>query len=333
MRWKPILLVNVFRKSVVSYGLLDQLNMIAFSFLLVIVLYSLQVHGHVVHTVQIAKNHNELMNQLKHNSDILEREKVQLKNNQSQLKAYLAQHKANCTTELKMIEDKDEETLRKGGAHVSTMHDLLSALQKEEQVHVQLTEELKKLSTVLELFQIQYIVIDGDLKLSSARRHNGTLDRCNEVSIALKDELIKIRSGFIRNPLTLTRTLSAEELARMMEEGKVRDKSRINKNLAIQLTELIEKLEKQKQSCLQTKQDKNIVLQEVIKFQVTAQNSKIYLEKLLSEAVEHSKAIRLELTTGRKFVRQLTEKVSKKKNSIVQYKDDSACYKAIEESV
>lgn len=333
LRWKPILLVNVFRLSVCTNDSLDHLIMIAFAFLLVTVLCSLQVHGHVSHTVQPAKNHNEIIKQLKANSKILDAELDQLKSNQNQLKVYQEQLKANCTTELKTIEDKHKQAMNKGNERITAMYDLLKALRQEENVHIELTKELEKLSTVLELFQIQYSVLAGDLKLLKDRKLNGSLDRCNEISTALKAEQIKIRSGFARNPFTLVKTRTGEELARMQAESDVRTKTIINKNTNSDLKRLIEEFEKEKQECLDKKKKNHDVLQEAMAHQVTTQNSKIVIEKLLNNAVEHSKVIRLELKTGRKFVRQLTEKVSKKRSAIMQYKGDSACYKTIEEYV
>lgn len=333
LRWKPILLVNVFRMPVLTKDLLDQLNMIAFGFFVVTVLSSLQVHGHVGHTVQPAKNHDEVMKQLKHNSNILDVELQHLKSNQSQLKAYLLQHQATCATELETIAVNHKQAMSKGNQEIDTMYDLLAALQKEEQVHIKLTEELERLSKVLELFQIQYIVLKGDLTLLNGRRFNGSLDRCKEISTALKGELIKIRSGFARNPLTFVKTQSDEDLARMQAESDLRTKSMINKNAATDLKILTTKVEYEKNKCLDEKKNRNALLQEATAFKETSQNSKIAVDNLLKEAVEHSNVIRLELKTGREFVRRLTVKVIQKRNAIMQYKDDSACYKAIEESV
>lgn len=333
LRWKPILLVNVFRMSVLTEDLLDQLNMIAFGFFVVTVLSSLQVHGHVGHTVQTDKNHNEIMKQLKHNSNILDIELQHLKSNQSQLKAYLSQHQTTCTTELETIADKHRQAMSKGNQEINKMYDLLNALQQEEKVHIQLTEELERLSTVLELFQIQYIVLNGDLKLLSGRRLNGSLDRCKEITTALKGEQVNIRSGFIKNPFTFVKTRSNEDLARMQAESDLRTKSTINKNAATDLKILTTNVEHEKKKCLEQKKNSNALLKEATAFQETSQKSKIVVEKLLNDAVEHSKVIRLELKTGREFVRQLTVKVSKKRNAIMQHKDDSACYKSIEESV
>lgn len=307
--------------------------MIAFGFLLVTVLGSLQVHGHVSHTVQPANNHHEIMKQLKANSKILDAELEQLKSNHNQLKVYQEQHKANCTTELETIADKHKQAMNKGSESISAMYVLLKALRQEENVHIELTKELEKLSTVLELFQIQYSVLAGDLKLLKDRKLNGSLDRCNEISTALKAEQIKIRSGFARNPFTLVKTRTGEELARMQAESDVRSKTIINKNTNSDLKRLKDEFEEEKQKCFDEKRKNNIVLQEAMAHQVTTQNSKIAVEKLLKNAVEHSKVIRLELKTGREFVRQLTEKVSKKRSAIMQYKGDSACYKTIEESV
>lgn len=333
LRSKPILLVNVFRLSVLTNDSLYHLNMIAFGFLLVTVLCSLQVHGHVSHTVQTAKNHQEIIKHLKANSKILDAELDQLKSNQNQLKVYQEQHKANCTTELETIADKHKQAMNKGNERITAMYDLLKALRQEENVHIELTKELEKLSTVLELFQIQYSVLAGDLKLLKDRKLNGSLDRCNEISTALKAEQIKIRSGFARNPFTFVKTRTGEELDRMQAESDVRTKTIINKNTNSDLKRLIEEFEKEKQECLDEKKKNHDVLQEAMAHQVTTQNSKIVIEKLLNDAVEHSKVIRLELKTGREFVRQLTEKVSKKRSAIMQYKGDSACYKTIEESV
>lgn len=333
LRWKPILLVNVFRLSVLTNDLLDHLNMIAFGFLLVTVLCSLQVHGHVSHTVQPAENHKEIMEQLKANSKILDAELEQLKSNQKQLTVYLEQHKANCTTELESIADNQKQAMNKGSESITAMYDLLKDLRQEENVHIELTKELEVLSKVLELFQIQYSVIIGDLKLLKDRKLNGSLDRCNEITTALKAELIKIRSGFARNSLTFVKTRTNEELARMQAESDVRSKARINKNLNSDIKLLLDLFETEKQRCFDEKKKNNDVLQEAMAHQVTSQNSKIVIEKLLNDAVEHSKVIRLELKTGREFVRRLTEEVSKKRSAIMQYKGDSACYKAIEESV
>lgn len=333
LRWKPILLVNVFRLSVLTNDLLDHLNMIAFGFLLVTVLCSLQVHGHVSHTVQPAKNHKEIMKQLKDNSKILDAELEQLKSNQNQLKVYFEQHKANCTTELKTIADKNKQAINKGSESINAMYELLKALVQEENVQIELTKELEKLSTVLELFQIQYSVLAGDLKLLKDRKLNGSLDRCNEIATALKAELIKIRSGFARNPLTFVKTRTNEELARMQAESDVRMKTTINKNANSDLKQLNDQFEKEKQKCFDEKKKNHAVLQEAMSHQATSQNSKIVIEQLLKNAVEHSHVIRLELKTGREFVRRLTEKVSKLRSAIMQYKGDSACYKAIEESV
>lgn len=307
--------------------------MIAFGFLLVTVLGSLQVHGHVSHTVQPANNHHEIMKQLKANSKILDAELEQLKSNHNQLKVYQEQHKANCTTELETIADKHKQAMNKGSESISAMYVLLKALRQEENVHIELTKELEKLSTVLELFQIQYSVLAGDLKLLKDRKLNGSLDRCNEISTALKAEQIKIRSGFARNPFTLVKTRTGEELARMQAESDVRSKTIINKNTNSDLKRLKDEFEEEKQKCFDEKRKNNIVLQEAMAHQVTTQNSKIAVEKLLKNAVEHSKVIRLELKTGREFVRQLTEKVSKKRSAIMQYKGDSTCYINIEESV
>lgn len=332
LRWMPILLVNVFRLSVLTNDSLYHLNMIAFGFLLVTVLCSLQVHGHVSHTVQPAKNHNEIMQQLKANSKILDAELEQLKSNQNQLEVYQEQHKANCTTELEAIADKHNQAMKKGNERISAMYDLLKALRQEENVHIELTKELEKLSTVLELFQIQYSVLAGDLKLLKDRKLNGSLDRCNEISTALKADETKIRSGFARNPFTFVKTRTGEELARMQAESDVRSKTIINKNANSALKRLQDKFEEDKQKCFDDKKKNNDVLREAMAHEVTTQNSKITIEKLLKNAVEHSKVIRLELKTGREFVRQLTEKVSKKRSAIMQYKGDSACYKTIEES-
>lgn len=332
LRWKPILLVNVFRLSVLTNDSLYHLNMIAFGFLLVTVLCSLQVHGHVSHTVQPAKNHNEIMQQLKANSKILDAELEQLKSNQNQLEVYQEQHKANCTTELETIADKHKQAMEKGNERINAMYDLLKALRQEENVHIELTKELEKLSTVLELFQIQYSVLAGDLKLLKDRKLNGSLDRCNEISTALKADEIKIRSGFARNPFSLVKTRTGEELARMQAESDVRSKTIINKNANSALKRLQDKFDEDKQKCFDDKKKNNDVLREAMAHEVTTQNSKITIEKLLKNAVEHSKVIRLELKTGREFVRQLTEKVSKKRSAIMQYKGDSACYKTIEES-
>lgn len=333
LRWKPILLVHVFRLSVLTNDSLDHLKMIAFGFLLVTVLCSLQVHGHVSHTVQPAKNHQEIIKQLKANSKILDAELEQLKINRNKLEVYKEQHKANCTMELETIADKHKQAMNKASESITAMYDLFKALRQEENVHIELTEELEKLSTVLELFQIQYSVLAGDLKLLKDRKLNGSLDRCNEISTALKAERIKIRSGFARNPFTFVKTRTGEELARMQAESDVRTKTIINKNTNSNLKRLIEEFEEDKQKCFDKKKNDNVLLQEAMKHQVTSQNSKILIEKLLKNAVEHSKVIRLELKTGREFVRQLTEKVSKKRSAIMQYKADSACYKDIEESV
>lgn len=332
LRWKPILLVNVFRLSVLTNDSLYHLNMIAFGFLLVTVLCSLQVHGHVSHTVQPAKNHSEIMQQLKANSKILDAELEQLKSNQNQLEVYHEQHKASCTTLLEAIADKHKQAMKKGNERISAMYDLLKALRQEENVHIELTKELEKLSTVLELFQIQYSVLAGDLKLLKDRKLNGSLDRCNEISTAIKADDTKIRSGFAKNPFSHVKTRTGEELARMQAESDVRSKTIINKNANLALKRLHEKFEEDRQKCFDDKKKNNDVLREAMAHEVTTQNSKITIEKLLKNAVEHSKVIRLELKTGREFVRQLTEKVSKKRSAIMQYKGDSACYKTIEES-
>lgn len=333
LRWKPILLVNVFCLSVLTNDSLDHLNMIAFGFLLVTVLCSLQVQGHVSHTVQPAKNHQEIMKQLKANSQILDAELEQLKSNRNQLEVYQEQHKANCTAELETIADNHKQAMNKGSESITVMYDLLKALRQEENVHIELTKELEKLSTVLELFQIQYSVLAGDLKLLKDRKLNGSLDRCNEIWTALKAELIKIRSGFARNPFTFVKTRTNEELARMQAESDVRRKATINKNSNSELKQLQDKFEEEKQKCFDEKKKNHVVLQEAMTHQVTTQKSKTEIEKLLKNAVEHSKVMRLELKTGREFVRRLTEKVSKKRSAIMQYKGDSACYKYIEESV
>lgn len=333
LKWKPILLDNVFRMSVLTNALMDQLNMIAFGFLIVTVVFSLQVEGHVGNLKKPAKKHSEIMKQLKNNLNIIDLEMQHLKSNQSQLKAYSAQYQIQCSTELQTIADKHKQATTKGSEAISSMYELLNALKQEEQVHIKLTHELEVLSAVLELFQIQYTVLDGDLKLLSGRRLNGTLDRCKEMSIALKDELVKIRSGFARNPLTFVKTNSPEDLARMMLENDLRSKTASNKKLATDLDVLKTEVEEKKKHCLHSKNEQERVLQEAMTFQETSQNSKNLIQKLLDDAVQHSKAIRLELATGRTFVRLLTEKVSKKRIAIKQHKDDVACYKAIEESV
>uniref|UniRef100_A0A1B6FCE2 Uncharacterized protein n=1 Tax=Cuerna arida TaxID=1464854 RepID=A0A1B6FCE2_9HEMI len=275
---------------------------------------------------------NERIAQLKSEMESLSQETDRLNAEKQQLTQNIQALKESCNTEVSGLTKTQDAMMVKAEENKKILVDLLKKIQDEEAEHIRLEEELKKLSEALELYEHQYEIVLGDLKLMERRRSNGTTARCNEVTNAIAVEAAEnlsarsfITSRFTRripkvSPvqreiITLESKLRIAKIMKEKVEGIVRTSQR--------------EYENEDQLCKEKKTNINNLIEETKIALETSEHSIKLLDNDLKASIAFSEAVRLEIQTGKNFLLTLRDKIDSMRNAMRNYNEDSMCFNKI----
>ncbi|KAG8291590.1 hypothetical protein J6590_056843 [Homalodisca vitripennis] len=275
---------------------------------------------------------NERIAQLKSEMELLSQETDRLNAEKQQLTQNIQNLKESCNMEVTELTQSHDGMMVQAEENKKILVDLLKKIQDEEAEHIRLEEELKKLSEALEMYEHQYEIVLGDLKLMERRRSNGTTTRCSEVTNAIAVEAAEnlsarahISSRFTRRIpkisqvqreiITLESKLRIAKIMKEKVEGIVRTSQR--------------EYENEDQLCKDKKTNINNLIEETKIALETSEHSIKLLDNDLKASIAFSEAVRLEIQTGKNFLLTLREKIEGMKNAMRNYSEDSMCFNKI----
>lgn len=272
-----------------------------------------------------------LVIELKAEIDKVNEEKIDLSKQQLQMESLIDKTKQQCLQEIGSLNQTLHNFQLKANLKQKMLTGLLKKIQNEEEVHIILEVELKKLSEALELLEFQHDVIIDDSRLLKYRRENKTNIHCAEVITAVEGAggtQSRSASRLIRR-----RKSTPLDLQIKVQQAFLKTKLNERNKLMIALTSAKTELKSSIDKCEMKKSNLQALTSESSQALETSIQSASLLESDLIASVVFTEAVRLEIITAKNFITGLRARVNEIKSSFRQYSEDVTCYTKLKKTL
>lgn len=273
------------------------------------------------------KNTVVLVKELKEEIGKVEEETVELGNKQLEMKSLIQKTTQQCSQEIGSLNQTLQSFQINANENQIILSELLKKIQQEEEVHITLEVELKKLSETLELLELQHDVILDVIDLLKTRRDNKTHIECGEVITAIQEQDAgSAQTRSYKAKITRRRKSNAYDLELKVQRNNLISKEHERNKLAIALASAKAELKSSVDNCEMKKSNLQALTTESSQALEMSRQSVFLLESDLKASVMFTEAVRLEIITTKNFITELGTRLKEMKTNLRTYGEDIVCY-------